>query len=202
MRVTAGMSDVQDELLRTLTKVANALRSAEIPFALTGGCAGYARGGPASEHDVDLLVREQDATEAVRVLVSRGLRAAEPPEDWLLKVYDGDSLVDLLFRPNERPVTEEILAMAEELPVGSVVLPVMPATYVLTSKLLVLDGHRCDFSELLPFARALREQIDWQQVRDDTKNSPYAEAFLVLIERLDIIGRDHELRAVPRGESA
>ncbi|KOV84044.1 hypothetical protein ADL03_18765 [Nocardia sp. NRRL S-836] len=196
------MSDVQDELLRTLTKVANALRSAEIPFALTGGCAGYARGGPASEHDVDLLVREQDATEAVRVLVSRGLRAAEPPEDWLLKVYDGDSLVDLLFRPNERPVTEEILAMAEELPVGSVVLPVMPATYVLTSKLLVLDGHRCDFSELLPFARALREQIDWQQVRDDTKNSPYAEAFLVLIERLDIIGRDHELRAVPRGESA
>jgi len=66
----------------------------------------------------------------------------------------------------------------------------------------VLDGHRCDFSELLPFARALREQIDWQQVRDETKHSPYAEAFLVLVERLDIIWRDHELRAVPRGESA
>ena len=196
------MSDVQDELLRTLTKVANALRSEGIPFALTGGCAGYARGGPTSEHDVDLLVREQDATEAVRVLVARGLRAAEPPEDWLLKVYDGDSLVDLLFRPNERPVTDELLAMAEEMPVGSVMLPVMPATYVLISKLLVLDGHRCDFSELLPFARALREQIDWQQVRDETKHSPYAEAFLVLVERLDIIWRDHELRAVPRGESA
>ena len=196
------MSDVQDELLRTLTKVATALRSEGIPFALTGGCAGYARGGPTSEHDVDLLVREQDATEAVRVLVARGLRASEPPEDWLLKVYDGDSLVDLLFRPNERPVTDELLAMAEEMPVGSVMLPVMPATYVLISKLLVLDGHRCDFSELLPFARALREQIDWQQVRDETKNSPYAEAFLVLVERLDIIGREHELRAVPRGEPA
>lgn len=75
------MSDLQDELLRTLTKVANALRSAEIPFALTGGCAGYARGGPASEHDVDLLVRPEDATKAVKVLVQRGLRAAEPPED-------------------------------------------------------------------------------------------------------------------------
>ncbi|MCP2243703.1 nucleotidyltransferase domain-containing protein [Lentzea aerocolonigenes] len=196
------MSDVQDELLRTLTKVANALRSAEIPFALTGGCAGYARGGPASEHDVDLLVREQDAAEAVRVLVQRGLRAAEPPEDWLLKVYDGDSLVDLLFRPNERPVTDETLAMAEEMPVGSVMLPVMPATFVLSSKLLVLDGHRCDFSELLPFARALREQIDWEQVREETKHSPYAEAFLVLIERLDIIGRGHEFRAVPGGKSA
>ncbi|MEV6718088.1 hypothetical protein AB0M48_39290 [Lentzea sp. NPDC051208] len=196
------MSGLQDELLRTLVKVANALRGAEIPFALTGGCAGYARGGPASEHDVDLLVRPEDATEAVRVLVKRGLRAAEPPEDWLLKVYDGDSLVDLLFRPNERIVTDEILAMAEEMPVGSVMLPVMPATFVLSSKLLVLDGHRCDFSELLPFARALREQIDWEQVREETKESPYAEAFLMLIERLDIIGRGHEFRAVPSGKSA
>ncbi|SFR11478.1 Uncharacterised nucleotidyltransferase [Lentzea waywayandensis] len=196
------MSGLQDELLRTLVKVANALRSAEIPFALTGGCAGYARGGPASEHDVDLLVRPEDATEAVRVLVKRGLRAAEPPEDWLLKVYDGDSLVDLLFRPNERLVTDEILAMAEEMPVGSVMLPVMPATFVLSSKLLVLDGHRCDFSELLPFARALREQIDWEQVREETKESPYAEAFLMLIERLDIIGRSHEFRAVPGSKSA
>ncbi|MFJ5991158.1 nucleotidyltransferase family protein [Lentzea sp. NPDC092896] len=196
------MSGLQDELLRTLVKVANALRSAEIPFALTGGCAGYARGGPASEHDVDLLVRPEDAAEAVRVLVKRGLRAAEPPEDWLLKVYDGDSLVDLLFRPNERLVTDEILAMAEEMPVGSVMLPVMPATFVLSSKLLVLDGHRCDFSELLPFARALREQIDWDQVREETEESPYAEAFLMLIERLDIIGRDHEFRAVPGSKSA
>ncbi|MFD4641012.1 hypothetical protein ACFWN2_27135 [Lentzea sp. NPDC058436] len=196
------MSDVQAELLMTLTKVAKVLRGAEIPFALTGGCAGYARGGPVSEHDVDLLVKEEDVNEAVRVLVEAGLRGAEPPEDWLLKVYDGDSLVDLLFRPNERPVTDEVLAMAEDMPVGSVMLPVMPATFVLSSKLLVLDGHRCDFSELLPFARALREQIDWDQVREETKASPYAEAFLMLIERLDIIGRNHEFRAVPGGKSA
>lgn len=73
---------------------------------------------------------------------------------------------------------------------------------MLSSKLLVLDGHRCDFSELLPFARALREQIDWEQVREETKDSPYAEAFLVLIERLDIIGRGHEFRAVPGSKSA
>jgi hypothetical protein len=55
------------------------------------------------------------------------------------------------------------------------------------SKLLVLDGHRCDFSELLPFARALREQINWEHVREATKHSPYAEAFLVLVERLDLL---------------
>jgi hypothetical protein len=181
------MSGVQDELLRTLVKVANALRAADIRFALTGGCAVYARGGPATEHDVDLLVKEEDVHTARSALVAAGLRAADAPEDWLLKVYDGDSLVDLLHRPNERPVTDEMLDQAEELPVSSVTLPVMPATEVMISKLLVLDGHRCDFSELLPFARALREQIDWPQVRKSTADSPYAEAFLVLIERLDLV---------------
>ncbi|QFZ18066.1 nucleotidyltransferase family protein [Saccharothrix syringae] len=181
------MSGVQNELLRTLTKVAKALRTEGIPFALAGGCAVYARGGPATEHDVDILVREEDAKPAVKALVAAGMRAATPPEDWLLKVYDGESLVDLLFRPNEIPVTEETLAKAEELAVGSVTLPVMPATDVMISKLLVLDGHRCDFSELLPFARALREQIDWPRVREATAHSPYAEAFLVLVERLDLL---------------
>jgi hypothetical protein len=193
------MSGIQDQLLRTLTKVAKALRAEGIPFALTGGCAVYARGGPPTEHDVDLLVHEENAPAALRALVAAGMRAAEPPEDWLLKAYDGDLLVDLLYRPNEIQVTDEILALAEELPVGSVTLPVMPATYVMTSKLLVLDGHRCDFSALLPFARALREQIDWEKVRGATKHSPYAEAFLVLVERLDLI--PDKLTSVERSAS-
>jgi hypothetical protein len=181
-----GMSSTQDELLRTLTRVASGLRPAGIPFALTGGCAVYARGGPATEHDVDLLVLEDDAPEAVRALVGVGMRAAEAPEDWLTKVYDGDRLVDLVFRPNGIPVTKEILAAAEDLPVAAVQVPVQPATDILASKLLVLGPHRCDFSQLLPIARALREQIDWPRLAHKTLDSPYAEAFLVLVRRLRI----------------
>lgn len=36
------------DLLRTLTRVSTALEEREVPFALTGGCAIYARGGPLS----------------------------------------------------------------------------------------------------------------------------------------------------------
>jgi hypothetical protein len=36
-------------------------------------------------------------------------------------------------------------------------------------------------------ARALREQIDWPRVRKETAESPYAFAFLVLLEKLDVI---------------
>lgn len=184
------MSGVQDQLLRTLVKAANALRAEDIPFALAGGCAVYARGGPATEHDVDILVREEDAKSAVSALVAVGMRAADAPEDWLLKVYDGDSLVDLLFRPNELAVTDEVLARAEELAVGSVMVPVMPATEVMVSKLLVLDGHRCDFSELLPFARALREQIDWVRAEAETDDNDIAVACMVLLRRLRVAPGD------------
>jgi hypothetical protein len=179
-------SAVQNALLRTVTKVSSALRAAEIPFALTGGCAVYARGGPETEHDVDVLVREHDAKEAVRTLVAVGMRAADPPEDWLCKVYDGDRLVDLIYRPNERPVTDEMLARSEELRVGPATVPVQLATDVLVGKLLALGPHNCDLAYLLPIARALREQIDWPRVQHDTADSPYAEAFLVLAHRLGI----------------
>ncbi len=178
--------DEQDQLIRTVVKVAAGLREAGVRFALTGGCAAYARGGPATEHDVDVLVREDDVETAVRALVAAGMRHVEPPEDWLTKVYDGDRLVDLLFRPNERPVTDEILDRAEDLQVGSVVVPVQTATDVLIGKLLVLGPHRCDFSDAMDVARALREQIDWQVVAAEAAGSPYVEAFLLLVHRLEV----------------
>lgn len=99
----------EEPLVPTVSRVVTALRARGIPFALTGGCAIYARDGPASRHDVDMLVREQDVPEAVRTLVAAGMRAADAPEDWLAKAYDGEVLVDLIHRPNGRPVTDETL---------------------------------------------------------------------------------------------
>ncbi len=114
------------------------------------------------------------------------MRAAEAPEDWLRKVYDGDVLVDLIHRPAELTVTDEMLAGADEMQVGPLAAPVAPATDVLAQKLLVLGSHHCDYTWVLPAARALREQVDWQELDDRTGHSPYAEAFLLLGERLGI----------------
>ena len=176
----------QDALLRTLARVATALRDADVRFAVTGGCAVYARGGPPTEHDLDLLIREEDVSSAVKALVGAGMRAADAAEDWLTKVYDREQLVDLLFRPNERPVTDEMLDRAEEMRVGGALVQVQLATDVLTNKLLTLSEHRCDFSLLLTIARALREQVDWARLRAETEPSPFAEAFLTLVARLNI----------------
>ena len=49
------------ELIDAMKVAAAALRDADVPFLLGGGLAGWARGGPPTEHDVDLFVREDDA---------------------------------------------------------------------------------------------------------------------------------------------
>ncbi|MBV9003399.1 MAG: hypothetical protein JO181_01990, partial [Solirubrobacterales bacterium] len=49
-----------------------------------------------------------------------------------------------------------------------------------------LDEHTLDYSRLLAIARSLREQIDWQQLRSRTSGSPYAKAFMTLVQELGI----------------
>ncbi|WP_267900706.1 nucleotidyltransferase family protein [Micromonospora craterilacus] len=182
------MAERDDEtLLHTLKKVAAVLKQSEIPFALGGSFAVYAHGGHSSEHDVDFLIREPDVDAALAALEAAGFTAERPPEDWLVKVYDGGRMVDLIHRPIETPVTEETFTDTVVRPVDAIHMPVLSATQLMVHKLLSFSQHYCDFARGLPLARSLREQIDWERVRKDTQHSPYAESFLVLLDRLDVV---------------
>jgi hypothetical protein len=180
---------VDEGLATTLKRVAAALKQAEIPFALGGSFAVYAHGGHSSDHDVDFLIREQDKDRVLADLAKAGFEVEQPPEDWLVKVYDDGRLVDLIYRPVESPVTDETLADTVLLTVESITMPVASATQLMIHKLLSYTQHYCDFATGLPIARSLREQIDWNRVRRETATSPYAEAFLVLLDRLDVVPR-------------
>lgn len=171
----------------TLKRVASVLKQTGVPFALAGGFAAYAHGGTASDHDVDFLLRESDVDQALDALARAGFRTERPPEDWLVKVYDGDLLVDLIFRPVEHQVTDETLADTKTIRVQAISLPVLSATTLMVHKMLTFSQHSCDFADALPMARSLREQIDWSRVRAQTAHSPYARAFLVLLGLLDLV---------------
>jgi hypothetical protein len=175
-------------LATTLKRVASTLKAADIPFALGGSFAVYAHGGHSSDHDVDFVLREQDKEEALKALAGVGFRTEEPPEDWLVKVYDDDDrMVDLIHRPVETPVTDETLRDTEMISVEAINMPVLSATQLMIHKLLSYSQHYCDFATGFPVARSLREQIDWDRVRRETARSPYAEAFLILLDRLDVV---------------
>jgi hypothetical protein len=175
------------DLITTLKRVAAVFKQAGIPFALAGGFAAYARGGTSSDHDVDFLLREDDVDKALESLEHVGFRTVRPPEDWLVKVYDDELMVDLIFRPVDRPVTDETLADSTPISVSAILMPVISATVLMEHKLLTFGQHYCDFAKALPLARSLREQIDWARVREATADSPYAQSFLVLLEKLDVI---------------
>jgi hypothetical protein len=169
-----------------LKRVAVSLKQSGLRFALAGGYAAWARGAPEPEHDVDFVVARDDADQAYAVLESAGLRVVQPPEDWLFKVFTDGTMVDVTYRINSSPVDTAVLDRAEEQEVLSIVMPVLSATDVLTAKLNALDEHYCDYSKLLPVARALREQVDWDRVRADTGENHFAVTGLFLLDRLGI----------------
>ncbi|MEV5300722.1 hypothetical protein [Amycolatopsis methanolica] len=68
----------EQSLLRTLTKVVTTLTAREIPFTVSGGCAVYARGGPPSDHDVDVFLKEEDVLAARRGGHAAGRPAGGP----------------------------------------------------------------------------------------------------------------------------
>ncbi|EUA78512.1 hypothetical protein I553_3869 [Mycobacterium xenopi 4042] len=53
----------------------------------------------------------------------------------------------------------------------------LSATQVVVEKLCALTEHHCDFAALLPAMRAVREQVDWPQVRADTADNDFVVAF-------------------------
>jgi isocitrate dehydrogenase kinase/phosphatase len=68
-------------------------------------------------------------------------------------------------------------------------MPVLAATDIVVTKLMTLDEHYCDFSRMLPVARALREQVDWAEVARTVADNDFAVVFLELLDRLDVVPR-------------
>lgn len=175
------------DIEHTLKRSVAALRDAGIPFLLGGSLASWARGGPQTRHDLDLIIKPEHAEQALEALQQAGMRPERPPEEWLLKAWDGDTLVDLIYCPKGLPVDDELIARGEELSVLGMEIRVMALEDVMATKLLALTEHSLRYESLLQIARALREQIDWAAVRMRTADSPFARAFFVLLEGLEIV---------------
>jgi hypothetical protein len=179
----------RDEVRDLLKRTAVALKQADVPFALCGGYAAWVRGAPEPVHDADFLVTEADADRARKALADAGLEVVEPAEDWLIKVMGEKAFVDVIWRTCGKAVESDLVDRAEVLPVLSVQMPVLDATDIVVTKLLALEEHYCDFGRLLPVARAMREQVDWDVVRRDVVDNDFAAVFLLLLDRLGIVTR-------------
>jgi hypothetical protein len=118
-----------------------------------------------------------------------GLRTERPPEGWLYKAWDeSGALIDLIFAPSGGPITDETIERAPLLEVAALRVHVFTLEDVMSTKLLALNEQEPDFTQVLSYARALREQIDWDEVRARSEASPFGRAFFTLVEGLGIVG--------------
>src|SRR5438874_3401577 len=197
------------ELEESMKKAAAALRNADVPFLLGGSLAVWAHGGPEPKKDLDLMVKPDDARKALDALTGVGMKPEEPPEDWLLKAWDGEVLIDLIFQALGLPITDEVIARGKRTNVFSIEMPVMALEDVIATKLLALNEHALDYESVLQVSRAVREQVDWSEVWSRTRHSPYARAFFKLLEELSVVdraalGEPHrgQVKVVPNVEGA
>jgi hypothetical protein len=174
-------------MVPTLKKAAAALRDAGIPYLVAGGVASWVRGGPSTDHDLDFLIKPADADRALETLADLGLRPEKPPEEWLYKAWDGDVLVDLIFCPAGLDVDDELIERGEEREVEAMTMRVLSAEDLLVSKLMAMTEHSINYRSCLEIARSLREQIDFDDVRERTEGSPFGRAFFVIAEGLEIV---------------
>ena len=176
-----------EDLRDALKRAASALRAQGPEFALAGSYALWVFGGPEPVHDVDFVVAEPDTEKAAATLEEAGFVVERTPEDWLFKACVGDDFViDVLHRLNGVPVDKGTILAADEYDVLAIRMRVLPPTEVMREKLNSLNEHHCDFASLLPATRAVREQLDWEQIRAGTADNPFAAAFLFLADRLEL----------------
>ena len=59
---------------------------------------------------------------------------------------------------------------------------------VLITKLQAMHDHYLDYESIVQMTRAIREQVDWDLVRRETAESPYARV-LHFVEALGLVER-------------
>lgn len=101
-------------------------------------------------------------------------------------MWDGDTLVDVIFRPKGLTVDDGMFARAETIDVSAMWLEVISLEDLLHSKLAAMNEHSVDYSSVLEIGRALREQVDWRLLAERTAGNPFAAGYLELVEKLGI----------------
>ncbi len=94
-----GQGEVdEDVFMRVLGEAVDAIEAQQIPYVLMGGMVSRAAGRPRDTHDIDLLVRPDNADNAMECLRSAGFITRETEPQWLYKAVKDGALVDVLFR--------------------------------------------------------------------------------------------------------
>src|SRR2546429_8487783 len=80
-----------------LRDAVEAVSQSGYPFLVLGGLASALVGRPRWTHDIDFLVRPDDARDVLSALRGAGFTTEEPDPVWIYKAFKDDVMVDVIF---------------------------------------------------------------------------------------------------------
>jgi predicted nucleotidyltransferase len=190
-------SDDDETFRAVLGEVVEAVEGAGITYLAIGGLATAVFGRPRPTKDVDLFVKPEDAERCVKALEGAGFDTEDPKEDWLLKAYKEDVLVDVIFRVhNSIYLDDDMLARARRHELKGTALRVVPP-----EDFIVMQA--CTHSEDTPhyWYNALtviaKSDIDWEYVLKRSSHGPRRVLSLLLYAQSnDLAVPDHVIRRI------
>jgi predicted nucleotidyltransferase len=158
-----GQGDVEDDVfLSILGEAVKAIEGQGIPYVLMGGMVSRAAGRPRDTHDIDVLVKPDDAKEALDGLKSAGFDTRETEPHWLYKAVKEGVLVDVLFRATgDATLDDEMVERASVREFGGHKVRTMAVEDLITIKALAHKEHtaRHWFDAL---ALLSSKEIEWE----------------------------------------
>jgi predicted nucleotidyltransferase len=201
-RLWEGKGDIDpDMLVRVLGDAVKALEDERIPYLVIGGVVAALAGRPRFTHDIDFLVKGQDARSALAALERAGFVTDETEPQWLFKAVKDGVLVDVIFRSSgDVLLDDEMLQRSTEREFEGVKVRAIPLEDFIIIKALAhkenTGRHWYDALALLA-----NQEIDWDYlVRRSVRRGPHRMLSLLFYAKSsDIVVPDrviHELYSV------
>lgn len=178
-----GDVEVASELLRSLDDVVEVVTELGVPYVVVGGIASSVLGRPRFTHDIDLLVRPEDARAILQGLAERGFETEERAPHWLFKAHRDGVETDLIFRSTgDIYLDDDVLDHAVVREFAGRPLRLMSREDLIVSKALAHQEHSPrHWHDALALIAA--GDLDWDHLVRRARRGPLRVASLLLYAR-------------------
>jgi hypothetical protein len=188
-RREGGEPEELEVFLPVLARTVRVVEATGIPHAFMGGMASSVHGRDRLTHDIDLLVRREDAGRLLDALAADGFATERRDEAWLYKATLDGVLVDIIFEAGADLVPveldDEMLAHTRTATLGGIQFTVLAPEDLLVIKVLAhKEGRSRHWFDALGLLAA-GHRLDWDYLVRRARIAPERVASLLLYARGD-----------------
>lgn len=169
------------------TRARNILQELEVPYVVGGGIAVGCYDHQRPTKDMDFLIPEEYAEEALERLHAADFMVKRSDPRWLYQSWCNDTLVDLVFNINAGrgmiPIGREMIARGTERDICGEKFRILSPEDLVIIKILVQHENRSDWWDAITVMRSRRVSLDWHAVmRYAPTDMPKFLSFLLFVQ--------------------